>query len=128
MKIVERLTDPDVDYTKVSKTPVYFEFIDLGEALNKLKEYENLEGKKDKIDRLNNEKYIIHWDRTAYCIKPIYITQREYRGNSLISISYLDSNGLLKSAKLGELCMFDSFQEALARIRFIKGDIEGDIE
>jgi hypothetical protein len=38
---ISRITDPEVDYTKIVKSPVYFEFIDVGEALNKLKEYEN---------------------------------------------------------------------------------------
>lgn len=34
------LTDPNVDYEALSEEPVYYEFIDIGKALNKLKEYE----------------------------------------------------------------------------------------
>lgn len=37
----EVLTDPDTDYETISKTPVYFEFVDVGKALNKLKNIEH---------------------------------------------------------------------------------------
>lgn len=35
------LTDPDIDYEKITENPIYFEFVDIGKALNKLKEYEH---------------------------------------------------------------------------------------
>lgn len=34
------LTDPNVDYEALSEEPVYYEFIDIGKALNRLKHYE----------------------------------------------------------------------------------------
>lgn len=35
------LTDPNVDYEALSEEPVYYEFVDIGKALNKLKKYEH---------------------------------------------------------------------------------------
>ena len=35
------LTDPSVDYEKITENPVYFEFVDVGKALNKLKRLEH---------------------------------------------------------------------------------------
>ena len=35
------LTDPNVDYEALSEEPMYYEFIDIGKALNKLKTYEH---------------------------------------------------------------------------------------
>ena len=42
--IEDLLTDPDTDYEAVTKSRVYFEFVDVGKALNKLK---NIEHSKD---------------------------------------------------------------------------------
>lgn len=106
-------TDVNTDYNSISKEPVYFEFVNIGEALTKLQYYEHAlyEHFSEKIQ---NEKYLVP---TKDRILPIYVTKREFRGSSLVKIEFIDCVGdtIIKEAPFTN--MFNSFQEALAYLK-----------
>lgn len=55
------LTDPDIDYEKVSENPIYFEFVDIGKALNKLKDYEHCNAKQTDCSVIELEKHALKY-------------------------------------------------------------------
>ena len=60
------LTDPNIDYEKVSENPIYFEFVDIGKALNKLKDYEHSKQPECSVTKL--EKYALKY---VVCRSPL---------------------------------------------------------
>ena len=82
----EALTDPNTDYESVSEKPVYFEFVNVGEALNKLKKLEH-----DDTVRLTEPSYI-RAKRVAYYVNDgaifvALITKDEYKLGKLVKVN-----------------------------------------
>ena len=66
-------------YEKVTENPVYFEFVDIGKALNKLKDYEHSLMEQVQKSVLAQEKYALRYvvvreNGTNWRIRPVLIT------------------------------------------------------
>ena len=103
----DALTSKDVDYESIVKTPVYYDFINVGEALNKLKSYEHYTTK-----HIEDIKFVV--DYVGCRILPILVKSMEYRGTSLTKVTYMAADLTIHRyvPSLSTLQIFDTFSEA----------------
>lgn len=77
-----KLTDKDTDYEAIYKEPIYFEFVNVGQALNRLKNFEY-----GIVNTTSNNKETIKFLVTdELSIVPLNIVQQEFRGIDLVKI------------------------------------------
>ena len=103
----DAMTSKDVDYESIVKTPVYYDFINVGEALNKLKSYEHYTTK-----HIEDIKFVV--DYVGCRILPILVKSMEYSGTSLTKVTYMAADLTIHRyvPSLSTLKIFDTFLEA----------------
>jgi hypothetical protein len=111
--VSEPLTDSNVDYEKVTKEPVYFEFVNVGEALNKLKAYEytNTPCKQ----REEKEEFLFSTVNRGGEIRVLTfkVTSKRYINNTLVEVVTVDETGFVKIYDLRKVHFYKTFEEAL---------------
>ena len=115
LKCEDTITDPDTDYESVSENPVYFEFVNVGEALNKLKKLEH-----DTIVSCTAPKYIGD-KRVAYCVVDgtifvALISKEEYRSKTLTKVTAKLFHNTDDYSPIAVDHLFNTIEDALAYI------------
>ena len=111
------LTDPNIDYEKVSENPIYFEFVDIGKALNKLKDYEHSKQPECPVTKLEEcaLKYVV-------CHHPASSALRIHTGiltgvnSCTLEVQYEDGDIHTYDRNV----VFDTYTEALAFYKSVK--------
>ena len=111
--VKDAFTDPNVDYEALSEEPVYYEFIDIGKALNKLKKYEHL-GCKPSDSEEEELIYIINL-RSHKVVTPYLVLKKEYNGRDLIKYTVKSTLGNQLDIRIidRDIVVFTKLKEAL---------------
>lgn len=112
----EPLTDSNVDYEKVTKEPVYFEFVNVGEALNKLKAYEYTSTPCKQQEE--KEEFLFSTVNKGGDVRVLTfkVTSKRYINNTLVEVKTVDETGYTETHDLRVTHFYKTFEEALNAI------------
>ena len=109
------LTDPNTDYEKITENPIYFEFVDIGKALNKLKAYEHCDTKQPDCPVTEQEKYALRYVLGFRESTKAHIFVGCIIGVSSDTVSIKFEDGTIK--KLHRDNVYTTYTEALERYK-----------
>ena len=106
------LTDPNTDYESVSEKPVYFEFVNVGEALNKLKNLEHYNTVSYTAPKYIGDKRVAYYVRDG-AIFVALISKEEYRSKTLTKVTASIVHDMYGEINADAERIFDTIEDAL---------------